>query len=264
MDNTSQTTNMVASLEVLETYELVELTLLHLPLKDLLLAQRVCKGWQSVWKRSQNIQRALFLLPSSDVRIRIAPERGEYIWETIARNQDYVVTQNPILNPFMKRFIYFDGEYTIIKHVGLVSPTHPSGRLAPATGDILALHQRDASWRKMLFSQPAAEEIAMYCSRGHGTEFPDTFLLKQGGYMTVGGVVDGLREHWFSCPNCPYPNHEPGEGGSGEEEEEEEDGDVAVHDLRSIQWELQILSYVQEVTVEISGWEMLACLLDLG
>jgi hypothetical protein len=45
--------------------ELVEIILLHLPVRDLLLAQRVSTTFKAVIDKSQPIQRALFLLPEN-------------------------------------------------------------------------------------------------------------------------------------------------------------------------------------------------------
>ena len=52
-----------ASDQVLTTYELVETILHHLPTKDLLLNQCVCREWRDVIARSQKLQRDLFFLP---------------------------------------------------------------------------------------------------------------------------------------------------------------------------------------------------------
>ncbi|USW53060.1 Putative F-box domain-containing protein [Septoria linicola] len=53
------------STRVFKTYELLENILLHLPLRTLLLSQRVNKSFQDVICRSQKIKQALFLEPCS-------------------------------------------------------------------------------------------------------------------------------------------------------------------------------------------------------
>jgi hypothetical protein len=52
-----------AAMAVLESYELLEMILLELPLKDMLLAQRTSKTFQSLTKKSLPIRGALFLEP---------------------------------------------------------------------------------------------------------------------------------------------------------------------------------------------------------
>lgn len=49
---------------VLCTTELLEMILLHLPLKDLLLAQRVSTKWRAIINDSPDLQKALFFRPA--------------------------------------------------------------------------------------------------------------------------------------------------------------------------------------------------------
>lgn len=56
----------LASTKVLETYELLERVLLHLPLRTLLLSRRVNTSFERVAKRSKSIRQALFLEASSE------------------------------------------------------------------------------------------------------------------------------------------------------------------------------------------------------
>lgn len=133
---------MAHTTDVWKTYEPLEHILLHLPIKDLPLAQRVCKVWQSVWKRSQNIQRALLMVPSSDTRLRCEKRDSgqgcdECEWESAA--------PKPILNPFLPLLIYNEGYCTVIKHYGLISPSHPSGKLMITDPCTRAIHRDEAS-----------------------------------------------------------------------------------------------------------------------
>ena len=68
---------MIAAASVFDTYELLEWTLLHLPLFDILLAQRVCKNWNSIINRSLNIQQVLFMRPSSETTVACHPKDEE-------------------------------------------------------------------------------------------------------------------------------------------------------------------------------------------
>jgi hypothetical protein len=57
---------MAASSQALNTYELLENILLHLPLRQLLLAQRLNKKFHAVLQDSLKINQALFLKLASD------------------------------------------------------------------------------------------------------------------------------------------------------------------------------------------------------
>ena len=54
---------VTASTKVLNTVELLELVLLELPVRDLLLVQRVCCTWHSTIENSRLLQQALFFKP---------------------------------------------------------------------------------------------------------------------------------------------------------------------------------------------------------
>lgn len=95
----------MASNTVLDNYELLERVLLHLPLRTLLLAQRVNKSWSYVVHRSQNIQRALFLRGHpGPIKLRRQPSKRQPRAEKTASryvNDKGVVVRPPILNPFL-------------------------------------------------------------------------------------------------------------------------------------------------------------------
>jgi len=52
-----------ASTTVFADFDLLEDILLHLPLQDLLLTERVCKQWQGMQQTSSRVRKALFLEP---------------------------------------------------------------------------------------------------------------------------------------------------------------------------------------------------------
>lgn len=52
-----------ASYKLLTSYELLENILSHLPTKDLVRSQRVCRAWKDVTMRSQLLRKHLFLMP---------------------------------------------------------------------------------------------------------------------------------------------------------------------------------------------------------
>ena len=55
--------DLPSSERVFNTVELIEAVLLELPLRDILLAQQVCKTWQAAIAASSPLQRALCLQP---------------------------------------------------------------------------------------------------------------------------------------------------------------------------------------------------------
>ena len=68
---------MAASVRVLDTVELLEHILYKLPMRDLLLSQRVCKQWQAVIKASKKLQCALFFEPLDGSPL-LAVTQGRY------------------------------------------------------------------------------------------------------------------------------------------------------------------------------------------
>ena len=78
--------------QVLFTTELLEEILLRTPPKDVLLLQRLCKGWKDVIEGSVKLQRMLFFLPIGPVEND--PESGRVLGSgDIIRNAD-VTPQN--------------------------------------------------------------------------------------------------------------------------------------------------------------------------
>ncbi|KAK5120100.1 hypothetical protein LTR85_006581 [Meristemomyces frigidus] len=80
---------MAATQQVLDTYELLENILLRLPLRQLLLAQRVNTGFRDLIWRSSKINRTLFFTPNTAETVDWYPPEG-------GGN-----TIRPILNPFL-------------------------------------------------------------------------------------------------------------------------------------------------------------------
>lgn len=116
----------------------------------------------------------------------------------------------------------------------------------------------------MLLLQPPTLNLAIFCSKSEvRQECPASFLLESNAGVSLRGVVDGVRRHWFGCPNCPFIY---------EDEEVETDSDDKIESrghrltfIVEIQWELDFnLSIpIQEVPVDISGWDMLRYLTDM-
>jgi len=91
---------MAAAGRVLSTYELLENILLHLPLRQILLSQRISKSFRDLVQRSPNLRRVLFLKPVSDdvVNFEKVHDTWRKDWLRESDKQMTIV----MLNPFMK------------------------------------------------------------------------------------------------------------------------------------------------------------------
>lgn len=152
MDTTDCTdTGNPACTCVFSTYELLEWTLLHLPLRDLLLAERVCKTWLQLIQKSGKIGQALFRRPSRpEVNLYIPGLTKDGMKELLA-NQTPPAQPSCFLNPFRNRFVE-NGKGDILS-----PPVQISHALINAEGDqaaSTAFYHDDASWRRMLLLQP--------------------------------------------------------------------------------------------------------------
>ncbi|KAK4965373.1 hypothetical protein LTR42_012129 [Elasticomyces elasticus] len=76
----------MAAQQVLDLPELLESILLILPMRDLLLAQRVSKTFQQVILSSPHIQRALFFAPGkgADVNLSLAQDMHNHLGDCVA------------------------------------------------------------------------------------------------------------------------------------------------------------------------------------
>lgn len=95
---------MAATLKALSTYELLERVLLHLPLRHSLLSQKVNKAFYDVVNRSPQIQRALFLAPTSDDSVVYYEEDLNRLPDSqVVGWRDTLDAERvmPMLNPFM-------------------------------------------------------------------------------------------------------------------------------------------------------------------
>ena len=217
---------MAACDSVIATSELLEKIILHLPLQDILLNQRVSSLWRAIIQESPQIQRVLFMKPSSAERLDNEhqtaggdAELTEKWWTTLGREFD--VEFGPVLNPFMQKYA-FRKDYTEVECIG-VSIVH-KGFINPTAEDtrnsvlhVEQCHSRNASWRKMLFSQPPMSCLRILCNvnhlldNDHRHEDLDSlqdrdencFRILNGNGLSMGDVVKGIREHWFICPHCP-------------------------------------------------------------
>ena len=227
-------TSMAASAHVLQTYELVEHTPLHLSLVDLLLVQRVCKTWHSVSKRSHRIHQALFIDPYPRFMVKLNPKSKEpdYRWDWVT-DQGEIVSWLPMLNSLMVQFVckWSEKENTLakIRRHGLITPTDTGGGVGKVGRQICSLHYPEASWKRMLMLQPAPRDIAFFCSEKSG----DAFLARDEYGLRLGGTINEIRKHWFVCPNCPTDNS------------------------NEVHWETSDTMWLDIIAADTTGWELL-------
>ncbi|KAK4620133.1 Efflux pump radE [Fulvia fulva] len=147
---------------VFMTTELLEGILQHLPMKDLLLSQRVCHKWKSVIEQSQCLQQALFFLPREPDFAWLYPrsKRTEHIITRVSTGHmmegkhDIVVYPSGEMNP-----MFFVQGSNIIK-TNKAFPGSDNGY------EMFRYHCQppwldcpEGSWRKMLSSQPPVKAI---------------------------------------------------------------------------------------------------------
>ena len=162
--------------------ELVELIMLHLPVRDILFSQRVCSKWKDIIAESPDIRRALFLPPHEEVTVAQLQIKLEHIPKKLAKEKmpDYSnlrLLANPLprpywfqestpkglptgilVNPLLARFVTWmvadgrEGAGRCTVYGRQCIALHPDR----ARGDVLRNSPATASWRKMLLMQPTA------------------------------------------------------------------------------------------------------------
>lgn len=161
---------------VLETYELLEMILLHLPMRRMLLAQRVSKATRTIIQRSIHLQRALYLLPAplsartpsltlqptlnNVIYSRWMPQLGPWTLDTrfIKRRTE----EAPTTDLHLHFKVAYD-HYSRAKPIDKIPSRFPTG-----------------SWTRMLLTQPACDRIIL-C------------LLAKSGRRMAGAVIGKTR-----------------------------------------------------------------------
>ncbi|KAK4896686.1 hypothetical protein LTR49_028101 [Elasticomyces elasticus] len=103
----------LSAAKVLGTYELLEVVLLHLPLRQLLLCQRVNRAFKAVIDRSASIRKALFLDPSCSDTVDVEMQQGlsnpqprsRPVWRFPGRAESVLLVLNPFA-PLLKHGTY--------------------------------------------------------------------------------------------------------------------------------------------------------------
>ncbi|KAF2167116.1 hypothetical protein M409DRAFT_54319 [Zasmidium cellare ATCC 36951] len=193
---------MAAAACAFETYELLEWTLLHLPLRDLLLAERVCKTWQQVVKKSDRIEKALFR--------RAAPCNVNFLMPGLACSGldepfcEQVPSPACYINPFINQYV--DCLRIVLQlRQSLFEHNEESESRS-------ALQSVEASWRKMLLLQPPPASTAFICKgrmKSRQKLEADCMIRMndssghRGQQIDMGYIANFLDEHLQKCPLCP-------------------------------------------------------------
>jgi hypothetical protein len=125
-----------ATRHVLCNYDLLELILLNLEMKDLYSAQQVCSFWDQLIRRSQGILRIRYMLPA-------APNRRPF--------EDPPMKLNPLYTPLFNQQCCF----YLLKELDDTVHFHGTDPWVIDHADAFA--RPEASWRKMLLFQPATK-----------------------------------------------------------------------------------------------------------
>ncbi|KAK4956876.1 hypothetical protein LTR10_006405 [Elasticomyces elasticus] len=164
---TRLTTKHSAFNAVFLTTELLENILGQLPMKDLLLAQRVSRKWRDVIVQSKGMQQQLFMLPIE----------AEYVWDlSIAEDSDWFeITRSTgdknvrHLQRYLHTFNSGNTNELLVTSEGnqcLWEKASPLGAYEPLIlRNLPSLDNPDASWRRMLLSQPPSYKLY--------TQYPD-------------------------------------------------------------------------------------------
>jgi len=190
----TKTCGMSSATTVLNTYELLEHILLHLPLRDLLLAEGVCMTWRIFIRESAPISMALFRKTKEQLDVvgkRVystndAPATVE--WTDTATGTRFPV---PLLNPFMASVFREEGVHQKLLSALLFRNT--VGGLGQA------FYHEAASWGRMLPRQPVQSNYTISCMiPGAGVNT----VKADKAPITLGDLSDGLRKHIINCKKC--------------------------------------------------------------
>ncbi|KAK5738584.1 hypothetical protein LTR17_005920 [Elasticomyces elasticus] len=156
--------------------ELLEMILLYLPMRDLLLAERVCKEWQGNMQNSPNIQRALFFRPASSGVVSYIDWRlddeGWYL-QDIPLLSLGLPLRGPKHDQIPTQYIAHWGKSRTdagqwrVCYNTLLANVFPclAGKSVLLTSMLENLPEaaarEDASWRKMYFTQPPVHVMAI-------------------------------------------------------------------------------------------------------
>lgn len=125
---------MPASAQVMQIWELLEMILLHVPVQNVLLWQRVSKNWQKFIRNTPSLQYKIFFKPQ-------AP-----------KNMDMFMRKDMVYNPFFSFF----GATKCLSDVG------NSRCMSIKPTELEKLDSPSASWKKMFLTEPCCKKIYLH------------------------------------------------------------------------------------------------------
>ena len=159
----------------LQTYELVEQILLHLPMLDLLHCQRVCTHWKGVIDSPPVLQQALYFRPGKE---RKELPRTPY---NHCNHNEF----NPLLQEVFVEWFTTSGFF----HRKTTFPNESVAYIPVRRDDPEIFRRPEASWRRMLFQQDSEPRDTMICYKRRTGRMPYEYILVQNDY-TMGEVYD--------------------------------------------------------------------------
>lgn len=157
---------VTAAARVFGIFELAEDILLHLPIVDLIHVSRVSKEFQNTVTNSKPLQRALFLKPVTGKSvILVKPKPGRMLFLS---DESSAVSVRVLGNPFTQRI------------------------MRGVNNDNAAFFHQEASWRRMLLSQPPMRLV----EDKQGKRYRDDH-----GVKLLQSLVAGEKRPSFYTPN---------------------------------------------------------------
>lgn len=190
--------------------ELLEHMLLQLPIRDILLAQRVCKFWAHAIKTSPSLQTATFLRPTKPLQLSRAVEphgplpcascsecnqeyqRGDDSsdegnrWVADVDNScEHRIVLNPIFEIYQpwKSWYHEPGEFSGVRANFFESDVY---------------RRPEASWRKMLFTQPPLSKIFIMHRFDENWNWSHHWHWLQAKERPGGLTLGDVYENWFA------------------------------------------------------------------
>ncbi|KAK5712170.1 hypothetical protein LTR17_018076 [Elasticomyces elasticus] len=191
---------------VLLTTELLEHVLSQLPMKDLLLAQRVSRNWRNAIRQSPEWQQQLFMRPLREKFIwnLTLPDYDMGSGHTLMRIKADLYSQAPENYPNALRA--GDINEKLVQLVCLYDLFHSAGARnkvphGPQESlkfrvQLLALDCPTASWRKMLLTQPPVYKVSTHF-KVNGQNIVTNDAVYSSG-VTMGDVVKPFERSYTS------------------------------------------------------------------
>ncbi|KAK5688824.1 hypothetical protein LTS10_000802 [Elasticomyces elasticus] len=165
---------------VFNTYELLEMILMHLPMRDLLFACGVSKTFQKIIDRSEPIQQALYMKPDTTK----LPDGGHVTINDILWD-DHM----PKYGPWRIDGAQLSGSSEV--RLGHWLGVHYFRRAKPI--EKREGYHASGSWEKMYLTRPVTDRVRLYLwPVGDETKSAGRVLL-DGSQATMGAIRDNVR-----------------------------------------------------------------------